>query len=80
MSAIASAAVLRGMNRSNGPKRIAVRSFGFLRVHCYDPDNFVGHRHAKPKGDKFTGDEIVIGIDYFLIKVKATTLILLSKR
>ncbi|PVH73664.1 hypothetical protein DL98DRAFT_430923 [Cadophora sp. DSE1049] len=68
VTAVASGAVLRALNKQQGPSRQAYSSFGFLRIEPYLPDNFEGHRSAKPVRDEIDGEDYVTVIDYFMVK------------
>lgn len=70
VTAVASGAVLRALNKQQGPTREAYSSFGFLRVEPYAPKHFVGHRRAEPLVDEVDGEKYVTVIDYFIQKVK----------
>ncbi|KAH7305661.1 hypothetical protein BKA65DRAFT_520707 [Rhexocercosporidium sp. MPI-PUGE-AT-0058] len=68
VTAVASGAVLRALNKQQGPTRQVYSSFGFLRNEPYLPDDFEGHRLAKPFRDEIDGEEYVTAIDYFMVK------------
>jgi hypothetical protein len=69
VTAVASGAVARALNKQNGPKRIVQCSYGFLRTEPYEPKVFPAHKHATPKDDKLDGDRYVKVINYFMTKV-----------
>ncbi|KAJ5054792.1 uncharacterized protein L3040_001056 [Drepanopeziza brunnea f. sp. 'multigermtubi'] len=68
VTAVASGAVLRALNKQQGPTREANSSFGFLRIEPYNPKYLVGHRRAKAERDEVDGEDYVTVIDYFIVK------------
>ncbi|KAH6723782.1 hypothetical protein BKA61DRAFT_626706 [Leptodontidium sp. MPI-SDFR-AT-0119] len=68
VTAVASGAVLRTLNKQQGPTRKAYSSFGFLRIEPFSPDKIEGHRLTKPLRDEVDGEEYVTVIDYFMVK------------
>lgn len=77
MTAVASGAVLRTLNKQQGPTRKAYSSFGFLRIEPFSPDKIEGHRLTKPLRDEVDGEEYVTVIDYFMVKVSQRSVSLL---
>jgi hypothetical protein len=69
VSAVASGAVARALNKDNGPKRYCQCSYGILRSEPYEPKVFPAHLHAKSKENKLDGDHYVTVINYFMTKV-----------
>ena len=70
-TAVSRGAVLRATNKGNGPDRIAQSSYGFLRLEPYDPEEFAGHKCAKPFTDTVDGERYVRTIVYSMIKVRS---------
>lgn len=69
VTAVASGAVARALNKDNGPKRYVQCSYGFLRSEPYEPKVFHAHLRATAKEDKLDGDSYVKVINYFMTKV-----------
>ncbi|ESZ92420.1 hypothetical protein SBOR_7179 [Sclerotinia borealis F-4128] len=70
ITAVASGAVLRALDKKNGPERISQSSYGFLRHEPYDPQEYPGHKEAKTNENELDGEKYVATIDYFMIKGK----------
>ncbi|EDN99546.1 hypothetical protein SS1G_02400 [Sclerotinia sclerotiorum 1980 UF-70] len=68
--AVASGAVLRALDKKNGPERISQSSYGFLRREPWQPKVYPGHERAKAKESELDGEKYVATIDYFMIKGK----------
>lgn len=68
VTAVSSGAVLRALNKSDGPQRVANSSYGFLRVQEYDK-NCEGHKYAKPFLDPFDKQLSVKVLEYFMFRV-----------
>lgn len=68
MTAVSSGAVLRALNKSDGPERKARCSYGFMTIQPYEAD-FEGHKNADIEVDPFDGKEYVRVINYFMLKV-----------
>lgn len=66
---MASGAVLRALDKKNGPERISQSSYGFLRHEPWQPRLYSGHERAKPDESELDGEKYVATIDYFMIKV-----------
>lgn len=66
--AVSSGAVLRALNKENGPKRFAQSSYGFLRQEPHQPLVFKAHSHKTPKRDELDGERYVDVINYFMRK------------
>jgi hypothetical protein len=69
VTAIASGAVLRALNKAGGPKRTSFSSYGFLRVEPYQPKICEAHREAIPTRDEVDDEDYVTAIEYFMVKV-----------
>ncbi|KAJ8062988.1 hypothetical protein OCU04_008233 [Sclerotinia nivalis] len=70
ITAVASGAVLRALDKKNGPERISQSSYGFLRHEPWEPKVYPGHERAKPEESELDGEKYVATIDYFMIKGK----------
>ena len=70
MTAVASGAVLRALNKQQGPSRQSYSSFGFLRIEPYLPESFEGHSLTTAVRDEVDGEDYVTVIDYFMVKVR----------
>ncbi|KAI9650554.1 hypothetical protein NHQ30_000571 [Ciborinia camelliae] len=68
ITAVASGAVLRALDKKNGPERISQSSYGFLRHEPWQPEIYPGHERAKPEESELEGEKYVATIDYFMIK------------
>ncbi|KAK6602224.1 hsp70 protein-like protein [Botrytis cinerea] len=68
ITAVASGAVLRALDKKNGPERISQSSYGFLRHEPWQPRLYSGHERAKPDESELDGEKYVATIDYFMIK------------
>ena len=64
-------AVLRALNKSNGPARVSLSSYGFLRTEPHEPDCIEAHREVKkPTYDPLDGKHYVKNtIDWLVKKV-----------
>jgi hypothetical protein len=69
VTAVASGAVLRTLNKENGPERFANSSYGFLRVEPWEPNVYPAHKRSKPFIDNLDDDYYVKVINYFMKKV-----------
>ncbi|KAI8948409.1 hypothetical protein F4801DRAFT_581388 [Xylaria longipes] len=69
VSAVASGAVLRALNKDLGPERHAMSSYGIIRSEPYD--QYKQHKMAKAKShrDKCDGDYYVVNTIYWLLKL-----------
>jgi len=67
-AAVSSGAVLRALNKENGPRRFAQSSYGFLRREPFQPLVFKAHSHTRPKRDSIDGELYVEVINYFMRK------------
>ncbi|KAH8780522.1 hypothetical protein F5882DRAFT_451384 [Hyaloscypha sp. PMI_1271] len=67
-AAVSSGAVLRALNKKNGPRRFAQSSYGFLRREPFQPLLFKAHSQTTPKIDKVDGERYVDVINYFMRK------------
>ncbi|TGO22612.1 hypothetical protein BPAE_0161g00170 [Botrytis paeoniae] len=70
ITAVASGAVLRALDKKDGPERISQSSYGFLRNEPWEPQIYPGHERAKPDESELDGEKYVATIDYFMIKGK----------
>ncbi|KUJ10151.1 uncharacterized protein LY89DRAFT_596900 [Mollisia scopiformis] len=68
VAAVSAGAVLRALDKANGPPRVIQSSYGFLRREPIDPEIFEGHKHAYPSKDPNDGDWYVDVINYVLHK------------
>ncbi|CAG8974761.1 hypothetical protein HYALB_00000372 [Hymenoscyphus albidus] len=68
VSAIASGAILRALNKAGGPIRRAESSYGFLRREPYQPLEIPEHKEQTPEVDALDGHKFVTTIDYFMVK------------
>jgi hypothetical protein len=69
---VAYGAVLRALDKENGPERIIQASYGFQRAEPYDPISCVAHAETKPTRDKCDGELYVKDtIDWLIRKVRA---------
>lgn len=69
--AVSAGAVLRALNKANGPKRLIQSSYGFLRREPHEPKVYTGHKHARSYQDPENEDWYVEVINYFLLKVSS---------
>jgi hypothetical protein len=68
-TAVASGAVLRALNRADGPTRVIQSSYGFLRNEPWAPDRIDAHRHSNPqRADPNDGDRYVKNTIYWVVK------------
>ncbi|TAQ88600.1 hypothetical protein B7494_g3060 [Chlorociboria aeruginascens] len=68
--AVSSGAVLRALNKDNGPDRIAQASYGLLHTEVYDRKSLT-HRYARPEPpSELDGEVYVKTIVYFMVKNK----------
>lgn len=67
-------AVLRALNKEDGPSRITRSSFGFLRTEPHEPNVFPAHKApVRPTLDKLDGKKYVRNtIDWLVKKVSLT--------
>ncbi|KAB8293932.1 hypothetical protein EYC80_009405 [Monilinia laxa] len=71
ITAVASGAVFRALDKKNGPERISQSSYGLLRLEPWEPRMYPGHGGAKPpETSELDGERYVPTIDYFMIKGK----------
>ncbi|TGO62414.1 hypothetical protein BOTNAR_0114g00130 [Botryotinia narcissicola] len=68
ITAVASGAVLRALDKKNGPERISQSSYGFLRHEPWQPRLYPGHERARPDESELDGEKYVATIDYFMVK------------
>ncbi|CAG8958614.1 hypothetical protein HYFRA_00009931 [Hymenoscyphus fraxineus] len=68
VSAIASGAVLRAMDKTGGPARRSHSSYGFLRFEPYSPELIPAHKEQIPEVHPLDGHKFVTTIDYFIYK------------
>ncbi|KAG4032827.1 hypothetical protein MFRU_006g02900 [Monilinia fructicola] len=69
ITAVASGAVLRALDKKNGPERISQSSYGFLRYELWEPQRWHGHKKAKePEANELDGEKYVPTVDYFMVK------------
>lgn len=69
MAAVSAGAVMRALDKANGPKRLIQSSYGFLRREPHSPSTIKGHSYAHPYRDPHNDDWYVDVINYFLLKV-----------
>lgn len=71
VTAVASGAVLRALNKKNGPTRHAECSFGFLRWEPQQPEIYQSHSQNRNMAvfDPDDGETYIQVINYFMIKV-----------
>jgi hypothetical protein len=63
-------AVLRALEKEDGPARITQSSYGFLRTEPHDPENCQAHKEVRPTIDKLDGGKYVRNtIDWLVKKV-----------
>ncbi len=63
-------AVLRALDKEDGPSRVALSSYGFLRTEPHEPDVFPAHNEVRPTIDKLDGKRYVVHtIDWLVKKV-----------
>lgn len=60
-------AVLRALDKENGPQRITKSSYGFLRTEPYEPLMWKAHAETKPTIDQNDGEKYVVKTIYWLI-------------
>jgi hypothetical protein len=72
-AAVSSGAVLRALNKKNGPRRFAQSSYGFLRREPFQPLLFKAHSQTTPKIDKVDGERYVDVINYFMRKAGSSS-------
>jgi len=69
-TAVSLGAVLRALEKEDGPARITQSSYGFLRTEPHEPDNFQAHKEVRPTIDKVDGGKYVRHtIDWLVKKV-----------
>ncbi|KAF7891902.1 hypothetical protein EAF00_008204 [Botryotinia globosa] len=68
ITAVASGAVLRALDKKNGPERISQSSYGFLRHEPWQPRLYPGHERVRPDESELDGEKYVATIDYFMVK------------
>ncbi|TGO49691.1 hypothetical protein BCON_0203g00020 [Botryotinia convoluta] len=68
ITAVASGAVLRALDKKNGPERISQSSYGFLRHEPWQPRLYLGHERTRPDESELDGEKYVATIDYFMVK------------
>src|SRR5262245_43001266 len=75
VTAVASGAVLRALNKDQGPQRIARSSYGILRDEPFDQD-LEEHKGVKATTDKFDGELYVTAtIDWLLKKASRASVV-----
>lgn len=63
-------AVLRALEKEEGPARITQSSYGFLRTEPHEPTVFQAHQEVRPTVDKLDGKKYVRNtIDWLVKKV-----------
>ena len=67
-SCIARGAVLRALNKQNGPQRHLQTSFGFLRTELHDPLRVAAHKGIRPTSDKVDGFDSIEGTIYWVLQ------------
>ncbi|TVY93244.1 hypothetical protein LAWI1_G001604 [Lachnellula willkommii] len=67
-SAVAVGAVLRALDKENGPQRITKSSYGFLRTEPYEPHTWEAHAETKPTIDQNDGEKYVKTIYWLICK------------
>ena len=68
-TAVASGAVLRALNKENGPARTTLSSYGFLRIEPYEPEVLHAHRNGvRPYHDPLDGKKYVKNTVDWLVK------------
>ena len=67
-SSVARGAVLRALNKKNGPQRHLQTSFGFLRTELHDPSNVAAHIGIKPTPDKVDGFDSIEDTIYWVLQ------------
>ncbi|MCJ1246533.1 hypothetical protein MMC30_003741 [Trapelia coarctata] len=68
-TAVASGAILRALNKENGPARVMLSSYGFLRTEPYEPEVVPAHREIKrPWHDPLDGRKYVKNTIDWLVK------------
>jgi hypothetical protein len=65
-------AVLRALEKEEGPARITQSSYGFLRTEPHEPEVFQAHKEVRPTIDKLDGKRYIRNtIDWLVKKVAA---------
>lgn len=64
---MSSGAVLRALNKRDGPKRISRSSYGFLCTEEHEPDEFPAHRGIRPFSEPLDGRKYVKYTIFWLI-------------
>jgi hypothetical protein len=67
-TAVARGAVLRALNKDNGPDRITGCSYGFLLQEHHRPDLYEAHRGVRPRWDHVDNEKYVRNTILWLIK------------
>jgi hypothetical protein len=66
-------AVLRALEKEDGPARITQSSYGFLRTEPHEPEVLAAHKEVRPTIDKLDGKDYVRNtIDWLVKKVSGT--------
>ncbi|KFZ03935.1 hypothetical protein V502_10543 [Pseudogymnoascus sp. VKM F-4520 (FW-2644)] len=66
-TAVSSGAVLRALNKKDGPKRISRSSYGFLCTEVHEPDEIPAHRGIRPFSEPLDGRKYVKYTIFWLI-------------
>ena len=66
-TAVSSGAVLRALNKKDGPERISRSSYGFLCTEEHEPDIFPAHRGIRPFSEPLDGRKYVKYTIFWLI-------------
>jgi hypothetical protein len=66
-TAVSSGAVLRALNKKDGPERISRSSYGFLCTEEHEPDVFPAHRGIRPFSEPLDGRKYLKYTIFWLI-------------
>ena len=67
-SSVARGAVLRALNKQDGPQRYLQTSFGFLRTELHDPVHVAAHQGIKPTSDRVDGFDSIEDTIYWVLQ------------
>lgn len=61
-------AVLRALNKANGPARFSSCSYGFLIDELYQPDKIDAHKNVRPRKNETDGKRYINNSIFWLIQ------------
>jgi hypothetical protein len=68
-TAVSLGAVLRTLEKGDGPERISKSSYGFLRTEPHEPEICRAHTEQRPTTDKLDGKKYIRNTIDWLVKV-----------